>query len=397
MIRFPPWAFRGFVGALTVASLVHVGVLFPRFFAIQQALPSQAKPAAWGILLTVLTAVGACVLALILVARSWSHAGGRHLALFLAFLSSVWGSLLRFLQVEVVEREVNIHLVGEGLSASLGIAAFLLSVAAFIRFSSVFPVKLAPDTLPPPRHLIFLRRLRLGLLKPSVIWGLAILLIMLRELAALAFLSLADSGGITGRVDTGTLAAAEAPALFWVSFFSTAFIVAVVPLAGIGLGLRNLVSGYRVADLGNRRRVLWLVAGVSLAGWMVVGGLGTFLLLVLTPLDAPGWFTSLLLVLPILAPAVLVASTGIALFYSGAVDPGLVLKRSTVLGAIGAAGILLFAGLEEALSELVASKLGLPGIVGSIVAGAVAAGVMLPMRKVVGKAASRVLPGQEKT
>lgn len=396
MARSPSWTFRVFVGALTVGSLIHVGVLFPRFFTIQGMLPPQAKPAAWGILLTVLTAVGACVLALILVVRSWDHAGARYLALFLAFLASVWGSLLRFLQVEVAEREVNVHLAGEGLSATLGIAGLLLSVAAFIRFSTLFPVTLGPDTLPPPRRLFFLRRLRLQFLRPRVVWGTAIFLILLRELGGLVFLFVAESGGITGRVDPTTLAAADVPVLFWASLIATGVIVGIFPLAGIGLGVGNLFSGYRVAPREDRQRVLWLVAGVSLAGWMVVGGLGTFLLLVLFRLDPPGWISSLLLVLPILAPAVLVVTTGVALFYSGAVDPGLVLKRSTVLGALGAMGILLFAGLEEALSDLVASRMGLPGIVGSIVAGAVAAGVMIPMRKVLGKAASRVLPGQDR-
>jgi len=395
MIRSPSWTLRAFVAALTLGSLAHVGVLFPRFFTIQGMLPPQAKSAAWAIILTIVTAVGACILALVLVVRSWDRPGARSLALFLAFLASVWGSLLRFLHVDVGEGQVDMNLSAEGLPAFFAIAGFLFSVAAFIRFSALFPVRLGPDTLPPPRRLYFLRRLRLQLLRPGVVWGLAAALVLLQGAGSFLFISLAESGGLAGRVDPTTLAAADVPFLFWVSFLGTAVISGLIPLAGIGLGVRNLVSGYRLAATEDRRRVLWLVAGVSSAGWMVLGGLGTFLLVVLLRLEPPGWVPGLLLGLPVFGPAVLVATTGVALFYSGAVDPGLILKRSTVLGALGALGILLFAGLEEALSELVASRMGLPGIVGSIFAGAVAAGVMIPMRKAVGKAVARVLPGQE--
>jgi hypothetical protein len=101
-----------------------------------------------------------------------------------------------------------------------------------------------------------------------------------------------------------------------------------------------------------------------------------------------------LLALLVLAPTVLVVTSAVAIFYAGSVDPGLVLRRSTVYGALGALGILLFAGLEDVLSNWMASRIGLPGIVGSLLAGSLAAGVMIPLRKSVDRIASRVLPGQ---
>jgi hypothetical protein len=58
-------------------------------------------------------------------------------------------------------------------------------------------------------------------------------------------------------------------------------------------------------------------------------------------------------------------------------------------------GILVFAGLEEVLSGWVASRMGLPGMVGSLLAGSLAAGVMIPLRNTVGRAVSRILPGQK--
>jgi hypothetical protein len=113
-------------------------------------------------------------------------------------------------------------------------------------------------------------------------------------------------------------------------------------------------------------------------------------------LRLPGWFVEVLLALLVLAPTVLVVTSAVAIFYAGSVDPGLVLRRSTVYGALGALGILLFAGLEDVLSNWVASRIGLPGSVGSLLAGSLTAGVMIPLRKTVDRIASRVLPGQRR-
>jgi hypothetical protein len=167
-------------------------------------------------------------------------------------------------------------------------------------------------------------------------------------------------------------------------------LVGVPPLAAIGLGIRNLATGYRLASIEDRKRVLWLVAGVSAAGWMVLASFFGFLLALV--LNLPGWIPLVLLALLVLAPTVLVISTAIALFYAGSVDPALVLQRSTVIGILGALGFLLFAGLEEVLSDWVASRLGLPDMIGALMAASLAAGFMILLRKTVGRAASRFLP-----
>ncbi|NJD11692.1 MAG: hypothetical protein FIB01_15070 [Gemmatimonadetes bacterium] len=170
--------------------------------------------------------------------------------------------------------------------------------------------------------------------------------------------------------------------------------IGVSPLLGIGLGIRNLASGFHLASPADRRRVLWLVAGVSASGWMVLGSvLGGFLAVLM---DLPDRVGDIFVVLLVLAPAVLVVGCAVAIFYAGSLDPGLVLRRSTVYGALGALGLLLFAGLEEVLSSWVALRLGLPGLVGSLLAGSLAAGVMIPLRKPAERIASRVLPGQER-
>jgi hypothetical protein len=362
-----------------------VGVLFPRFFAISELLPGNLKPVAWAILLTVLTAVGACVLALVLVTRSWESRGARSLALFLAFLAAVWGSLLRFLQVEVLEGQANVNLSATGWEATLAVGGLLLASGAFIRFSTLFPVPLSPFDLPPPRGMPLLRRFRISLFRPGVVWGLVLLLLLLQWGMGELF------GGLMPNAAGGEADPLARPAVYLL--LGQAAIIALAPLVAIGLGIRNLASGYILATREDRKRVLWLVAGVSAAGWMILGSVAGFLLSLV--LGLPNWVPVGLMILLVLAPTVLVVTSAIALFYAGSVDPGLVLKRSTVFGALGALGILVFAGLEEVLSGWVASRMGLPGMVGSLLAGSLAAGVMIPLRNTVGRAVSRILPGQK--
>lgn len=384
MSRMPNLAFRLFLSLVILASLGHVGVLFPRFLAISAMVPEPARPLVWAALVTILTAVGACTLALILLVRSWRSQGARSLALFLAFLAAFWGSLLRFLHVDVLEDSVTANLSAEGWGATMAVAGLLLATGAFVRFSTLFPVPLSPRQLPPPRRMPWLRAIRGSLFRPQMVWGAVLLLLLV------------DWG--LGELFRGLIPTAEAGESIPVQGAVIPFlvgqiaVVAVSPLLGIGLGIRNLASGYHLASRADRRRVLWLVAGISAAGWMVLGSVLGLPLAVI--LRLPDWLVNVLLALLVLAPTVLVGTSAVAIFYAGSVDSGLVLRRSTVYGALGALGILLFAGLEDVLSNWVASRIGLPGIVGSLLAGSLTAGVMIPLRKTVDRIASRVLPGQ---
>ncbi len=378
---------RLFLALLTLASLGHVGALLPRFVGVAQVVPGHARVLVWGLLVTILTAVGACALALVLVARSWRSRGARSLALFLVFLAAVWGSLLRFLDVDIGEESVSATFLAQGWDGALAFAGLLLATAAFLRFSSLFPSSLSPTDLPPPRRLRALRTLRVLLFRPGVVWGVAVLLLLLQW-----GLGVLLQPWITS-VREGADAVVRGPKADLIPFLVGFIGIGVSPLLGIGLGIRNLASGFHLASPADRKRVLWLVAGVSASGWMVLSSvLGGFLAVIL---DLPGWIGDTFVVLLVLAPAVLVVSCAVALFYAGSLDPGLVLRRSTVYGAMGALGILLFAGLEEVLSSWVALRLGLPGVVGSLLAGSLAAGVMIPLRKTLGRVATRVLPGQD--
>jgi hypothetical protein len=82
----------------------------------------------------------------------------------------------------------------------------------------------------------------------------------------------------------------------------------------------------------------------------------------------------------VLAPLVLVMCAAIGILYAGAIDPALVLRRSTVWGAIGAAGVILFAGIENALFSLLEERLHLPAFAGAMISGAIVAVMLVPVR-----------------
>jgi hypothetical protein len=158
------------------------------------------------------------------------------------------------------------------------------------------------------------------------------------------------------------------------------------------IGMRNLLAGFRVAQAEERRRLLWLVAGTSIAGWMILVPLLGIPIVALTPFSID-WLPFVAGLLWVFAPAVLVGAVGVAIFYSGAVDPALVLKRSTIYGILGTAAFVLFTALESVLSNLFEATFGLPGLAGSIVAGCVAAGFMIPVRGQLARMSQRASPG----
>jgi hypothetical protein len=148
------------------------------------------------------------------------------------------------------------------------------------------------------------------------------------------------------------------------------------PFGAMILGTRNLRVGYRAADKQERDRLLWLVNGVLVSAWMILVPFAVLPLAVQQP-----WIGSLVPVAWCLAPAVLVFSIAVGVFYTGSVDPGLVLKRSTLLGIVGAAWIAVYAALETVTSGWIRATLGLPEVVASVALALVSAAIAAPLRK----------------
>jgi hypothetical protein len=366
-------AFRLLASLLIVGALAHVATVWPRvaaLAAVLDRLPGGAWVAVAGFAVSAATALVACALAALLVWKAADRADARALTLFLCFLAIFWGSLFRFLEVTVGEGTVSASLsYGDGWVSRTASFGFVLAVAAFVRFSALFPRPLAADRLPPARRFPALRRLRAAFLSAPVVWGVTAVALILLELAPPVLARLA------GVPDTGAGAPAFVPAMIGLALFT----YVALPLAAFALGTRNLRASYRSASADERRRILWVVAGFAVSAWLILGALG--LLFAIAALDVQ--LEALGVVVPVaifIAPLVLVTCAAIGILRSGAVDPALVLRRSTVYGALGVLAVIAFASLENALSALVEARLGLPGVIGSMIAGALVAAVLIPVR-----------------
>ena len=149
----------------------------------------------------------------------------------------------------------------------------------------------------------------------------------------------------------------------------------IVPLSMIVFGVLNLYLGLRTATRADRRRSLWVFAGFAVALWMI---------LVAWPLlfldDLPDAVSVWGVPLVLFAPLVIVVCLSVAVFYRGDIDPALVIRRSTVYGALGVAFVILFAVSESLVSDLLVDRLGLPDAAGGALLGGLAAAVVLPFR-----------------
>jgi hypothetical protein len=385
---------RILTAAAAVGSLAHVGVLIPRYIISDTEVPLSIRIFVGSIVITVLAAMAGSVLALILVTRSWQGHGARSLALFLAAVSVLWGSILRFIDIVVSGSDLQVQLQASNTLEIFVLAtSVIVASASFLRFSALFPAPLSAAALPPARRFERLRRVRVALLQARPVWLVAVIAVCIAVgygPVADRLLTLIASGEIAAESVLPTDAAMRR---IWIAgmaivAFLTLFLI---PVTAMFIGMRNLLAGYRVAQAEERRRLLWLVAGTSIAGWMILVPLLGVPIVALTPFSLD-WLPFVAGLLWVFAPAVLVGAVGVAIFYSGAVDPALVLKRSTIYGILGAAAFVLFTALESVLSNLFEATLGLPGLAGSILAGCIAAGFMVPVRAQLARMSQRTSP-----
>ena len=86
-----------------------MGVLIPRYVITDPAVPLSIRIFVGSIVVTVLAALAGSVLALTLVTRSWQRPGVRSLALFLAAVSTLWGSILRLIEITTTGSDIQIQ------------------------------------------------------------------------------------------------------------------------------------------------------------------------------------------------------------------------------------------------------------------------------------------------
>jgi hypothetical protein len=365
--------FRAFAGVLVVGAILHVGSLLSSVLEVAATLPAGAWLFTGSYAACAFTALAACGLAVLLLWKASHKADGRALTLFLGFLAVFWGSFFRFLDVTATADDVaiNLNYTGQWVNQS-AVAAWLLAVAAFVRFSAIFPRPLTPDRLPPPGRLRSLRRLRIALLGPYTIWIVASVTILLASFTPSAVARYLDVDSIERAVQVQSV-------LLAVNLGTVLVAYILIPAIAIVLGVRNLRASYRMSSGDEKRRMLWVVMGFTTAGWLILLALAGVILI--GALDMPERLAVIVPVLVVLGPLVIVLGCALGVLYHGAIDPRLALRRSTIYGILGALGIVVFAGVENLLSALVERGLALPGFLGPLVAGGIAAAVLIPVQK----------------
>jgi hypothetical protein len=121
--------------------------------------------------------------------------------------------------------------------------------------------------------------------------------------------------------------------------------------------IQILIRKYRDAEQGSqeRRSLVWIVLGliVGLWLWYPVAGITSILM--------PEWLRAVWLQIVFAgSQAALIVCMYSATFWAGSFDPSLVIRRSTLYGTLSLGVVFLSAVIEEALSDLVLPKLGLP-------------------------------------
>lgn len=362
-----------------LASLANALALVPGYARAVGAAGTQDILAmvAFGIALA--STHGGAALALVLAARGWEAAGSRCLAVFLAAVVSAWGLVLRGTDFNpgVGLFDARVGDTPRFPTAELLFIVVPVAAGAFLRFSGEFPTRLVlrQGATGAARH--FFGLIRLLRLRSGLIWALALGL----PLATLAVSRIERT--VTGNAASVFKAGLAAFALLTVSF----------PVIALVLGVRNLKAGYELAPPDDRKRILWLVAGVSVGTWMILIPLAFYPLLLVSP--SFGWIASVARVLWGVAPGALVSAIAVAMFYTGGVDPKFVLRRSTFVGIGGTVWLITYAALESGLSGLAQDLLGLPDVVVSIAMALLAAAFPLWLRRWSGRTeAGEVEAGQ---
>lgn len=187
--------------------------------------------------------------------------------------------------------------------------------------------------------------------------------------------------------------------LFWIGVEAGLF--PLTPAVGMAMALAvafsclfNYRTLYRAADAEGRRCVLWLAQGM--VAFTVVAALQVALtvLVHVTPIHIPipGWEYWLRLA-ALFAGLLFLA---VAVFYRGALDPTLVLRRTALYGLAGVSLVFVFTAIEDITSSWLAERLGLGRSAGSWIAGGVVALLLGPLHEALGramKARDRESPG----
>lgn len=161
-----------------------------------------------------------------------------------------------------------------------------------------------------------------------------------------------------------------------------------IPVVGVLL-VADLRKGYRRAEPSERSRILGLVAAVL----VVAAGEAAYHVWRTLAHTAPFAVELAHHTAPVVALVLAMSSV----LLRGALTPELVVRRTALYGVLSIAGLFAFALLDELLSELLVSKLGLPEGLGSTIAVAAIAVLMKPLHDRLSAWLSSVVARQNQT
>jgi hypothetical protein len=290
-------------------------------------------------------------IALIIAWRGGNHAPNVALALALVFVfgTDTWG----LWQLHVWP---DFWLLDAG-----SIALFYLGATLYIRAAQRFPRAIGPkDINASPTiwgRVKVLRAASVFLLRPGAVWAVAALL------TALSFVN------------------------------ANAYVADVVRIVIVLLGILYFYITFRSGDPEARAKVLWfLEAAVAVVAIFVIV-LGLRALLGDTP--APVLRASLSLILTALQSLVLTTCFVAAVFYAGAIDPALVVRRTAVVAATASLLLFVFAACEHYLVHLLVHGIGVSNSFATAVLGALFGYGFHPLKHRLEHFLKRVLPAGE--
>lgn len=145
-----------------------------------------------------------------------------------------------------------------------------------------------------------------------------------------------------------------------------ALYVCTIGVLGIGMGAVTLYTNYRAADEVERGKMLWIVEGfVAALALMTVAEVVNIAADMLNRFDVEEWT---FIAVP-LAFLIVIASVAAAAFFRGALDPRLMIRKTTISAGIVIIAIFAFAGIETLVADLLAARLGFSPRLGSWIAG----------------------------
>jgi hypothetical protein len=144
-----------------------------------------------------------------------------------------------------------------------------------------------------------------------------------------------------------------------------------------GLASYYLAAGLKLGGPEERRRGFWILEGVLI--YLVLEGIWTAVLVARNTLGLSfgmSLFTQWLMAIEGLAA---LACFAIAIFFYGAFDSGLVVRRTIVVSVLSGVALLLIVTLEEILAGFVSQTTGIDAGVGAVLGGVVAALAFRPI------------------